>query len=129
MGRRKSKKTQQFKQSCKENQGKKVIDILKGDELKQYRKEVRLKKIKEDEEYRKNNPIINLEIGEKIVTIDRTGHEKIATDTELKMYVKDLLEGNFIEPKKKFELTKVSDVLFNLKCDSINGSNIKMSVC
>lgn len=129
MGRKKSKKTQQFKQSCKENQGKKVIDMLEGDELKQYKKEVRLEKIKEDEEYRKNNPIINLEIGEKIVTIDRTGHEKIATNKELNMYVMDLLEGNFIEPRKKFELTKVSDVLFDLRCDSVNGNNIKMSVC
>ena len=100
MGRRKSKKTQQFKQNCKKNQGKKVIDMLEGDELKQYRKEVRLEKIKEDKEYRKNNPILNLEIGEKIVTIDRTGHEIVATNKELNMYVKDLLEGNFVEPKK-----------------------------
>lgn len=129
MSRKKSNKTSQFKQQCKENKNKKIVDILEGEELKEYKKGLRVDKIKKDEEYRINNPIIDLEIGDKIITIDRTGHEKIATNKELNMYVMDLLEGNFIEPKKKFELTKVSDVLFDLRCDSVNGNNIKMSVC
>lgn len=129
MSRKKSNKTSQFKQQCKENKNKKIVDILEGEELKEYKKGLRVYKIKKDEEYRINNPIIDLEIGDKIITIDRTGHEKIATNKELNMYVMDLLEGNFIEPKKKFELTKVSDVLFDLRCDSVNGNNIKMSVC
>ena len=129
MSRKKSNKTSQFKQQCKENKNKKIVDILEGEELKEYKKGLRVERIKKDEEYRINNPIIDLEIGDKIITIDRTGHEKIATNKELNMYVMDLLEGNFIEPKKKFELTKVSDVLFDLRCDSVNGNNIKMSVC
>ena len=120
MSRKKSNKTSQFKQQCKENKNKKIVDILEGEELKEYKKGLRVDKIKKDEEYRINNPIIDLEIGDKIITIDRTGHEKIATNKELNMYVMDLLEGNFIEPKKKFELTKVSDVLFDLRCDSVN---------
>lgn len=129
MSRKKSNKTSQFKQQCKENKNKKIVDILKGEELKEYKKGLRVEKIKKDEEYRINNPIIDLEIGDKIITIDRTGHEKVATNKELNIYIMDLLEGNFIEPRKKFELTKVSDVLFDLRCDSVNGNNIKMSVC
>lgn len=129
MSRKKSNKISQFKQQCKENKNKKIVDILEGEELKEYKKGLRVDKIKKDEEYRINNPIIDLEIGDKIITIDRTGHEKVATNKELNIYIMDLLEGNFIEPRKKFELTKVSDVLFDLRCDSVNGNNIKMSVC
>ena len=35
MSRKKSNKTSQFKQQCKENKNKKIVDILEGEELKE----------------------------------------------------------------------------------------------
>ena len=95
-----------------------------------FRKQLEQNKIKSNEKARqyKNNTIVDVEVGDYMIKVDRTGY--YIGEKEVKDVITDLFYvGSKIEPKKKLSLSSVCDVCFDLICDKINGNEIMMRIC